>query len=98
MTEEALLGKSVFEVTLAVKAARRRRVGQYKELLEAICGEKEFQTGFILYVAAQSYTESSPALAVEYYLRAVRAQRRQRSDELEIGAVHIAKQGAQLGR
>jgi hypothetical protein len=35
-------------------------------------------------------------LAVEYYLGAVRAQQRQRSDELEIGAVAIAKQGAQL--
>jgi hypothetical protein len=96
LTEEALLQKSVFEITLAVKAARRRRVEQYKELLEAICGKKKFQTGLVFYVAAQSYTESSPALAVEYYLRAVRAQQRQRSDELEIGAVQIAKQGAQL--
>ncbi len=96
LTEEALLGKSIFEITLAVKAARRRRVEQYKELLEAICGEKEFQTGFILYVAAQSYRESSPALAVEYYLGAVRAQQRQRNNELEIGAVQIARQGAQL--
>jgi hypothetical protein len=96
LTEEALLGKSVFEVILAVKAARRRRVEQYKELLEAICGEKEFQSPLVLYVAAQSYSESSPALAVEYYLGAGRAQQRQRSDELEIGAVQIAKQGAQL--
>ena len=97
LTEEALLGKSVFGVTLAVKAARRRRVEQYKELLEAICGKKEFQTGLILYVTAQSCRETSPALAVEYYLGAVKAQQRQRNDKLEIGAVQIAKQGAQLG-
>ena len=96
LTEEALLQKSPFEVTLAVKAAQRRRLEQYQELIEAICGKEKFQTPAVLYVTAQAYAESAPAAAVEYYRRSALAQQEQKSDELEIEAVEIAKQGAQL--
>jgi len=96
LTEEALLQKSPFEVTLAVKAAQRRRLEQYQELIEAICGKEKFQTPAVLYVTAQAYAESAPAVAVEYYRRSALAQQEQRSEGLEIEAVEIAKQGAQL--
>lgn len=96
LTEEALLQKSPFEVTLAVKAAQRRRLEQYQELIEAICGKGKFQTPAVLYVTAQAYAGPAPAVAVEYYRRSALAQQEQKSEGLEIEAVEIAKQGAQL--
>jgi len=96
LTEEALLPKSPFEVTLAVKAAQRRRPQQYHQLLEAICGKEKFQTPLALYVTALACSESAPAAAVEYYRRSALARQKQKSEGLEIEAVEIAKQGAQL--
>jgi hypothetical protein len=95
-TEQTLRQKSVFEVTLAVKAARPW-AEQHLELLEIICGISKFQSPLTFYVTAQAYAGSSPAAAVEYYLRAATAQQKQKSDELGIEAVQIAKQAADFG-
>ncbi|MHC5061017.1 MAG: hypothetical protein ACYTFK_08025 [Planctomycetota bacterium] len=87
---------TIFEVQLATGAARQKGAGEYKELLSRLCKVERFQSPLLLYVAALAWTEPSPQAAVEYYLRAAKAQEKQKSGELDIEAVEIAKQGAQL--
>jgi hypothetical protein len=88
---------SVFEAELAAKAAWQKEVEKYRELLAKLCTTEKFQTPLLLYVTAGAHIESSPAAAVEYYLRAATAQQKQKSDELGIEAVQIAKQAADFG-
>ncbi|GAF78424.1 unnamed protein product, partial [marine sediment metagenome] len=87
---------SIFEAELAAKAARQKGVEKYREPLVKLCRIERFQTGLVLYVTAQAFAESAPAVAVEYYRRSALAQQEQKGDELEIEAVEIAKQGARL--
>jgi hypothetical protein len=95
LTEE-LLRKSVFEITLAVKAAGKRQTEQYQGLVAVICQQERFQTPLVLYVTAQALAESRPAETVGYYLRAAQARQKAENNELKIDAVEIAKQGAQV--
>jgi hypothetical protein len=87
---------SIFEVELAAKAARQKGIEKYREPLVKLCRVERFQTPLLLYVTAQACTQSAPAAALEYYLRATPARQKSESGELEIDAVGIAKQGAQL--
>jgi hypothetical protein len=94
---QAILPKtSVFEAELAVHTAWQNKPQDYEPLLDNLSNLKEFQTPLILYVAAISSSETSPAKAVELLMKAGRLQQEQKSKKLDIEAEKIAKQAAKL--
>jgi hypothetical protein len=93
-TEENLGQISVFEAELAVQAAWKNEAKNYKELLSCLSNTEKFRTPLILYVAATTFAESSPAEEVSLLVKASKLQ--QKSDRLDIEPYKIAEQAAKL--
>ena len=96
LAEQALRQKSVFEVTLAVKAAIVRGSGKYKELLNKLCYELDkFRSSLLYYALARAHLEDDPARAVEYYAGAAKLKTPV-GDSLDIEKSELAKKAATL--
>ena len=93
LTEEKLQQVSIFEAELGTQAAWNEGPEKHKEFLENLAGQEKFQTPLIVYVAAMSLAEQSPAKAV---VLLVKASQLQKNGKLKISAQRIAEQGAQL--
>ncbi len=87
---------SVIEAQLAAQAAWQIRPAQYADLLTAMAARKELQTPLVLYVAAVSLAETSPALAIEMLIKASQLQQLKASDSFLVPAKQIAGEAAQL--
>jgi hypothetical protein len=88
---------SVFEAELAVQAIRRQdSAGDYKWLLDELCGTEKFQTPLILYTAAGMTAESAPVKAAGLLVKASTLQASEKNSRLEISAGRIAAQAAQM--
>jgi hypothetical protein len=96
MTKQTLLQKSLFEVTLAVKAAIVRGAAKYKELLNKLCyGLDKFRCSLLYYALARANLEDDPARAVEYYSEAA-TLKKPVGDGLDIKKTELAKKAATL--
>ena len=93
--QQSLQQISVFEAELAAQAAWKDETKDYETLLNHLAGTKKFQIPLILYVTATTLTESSPAKAVNFLVKASKLQQ-QKSDGLNIEPYKIAEQAAQL--
>jgi tetratricopeptide (TPR) repeat protein len=87
---------SVLEAELAAQAAWKRNTEEYTRLLNQLANTKKHQTPLVLYVAAVAHADSSPTKAVSLLVKASRLQQAQQSDKLNIEAVEVARQAAQL--
>jgi len=87
---------SAIEAELAACAARNHTPRQYNVVLQTLAAAQKFQSPLILYVAAIACADSQPAEAVELLIRAGRLQQVKKSNKLDIEAVEIAGQAAQL--
>jgi hypothetical protein len=94
--QQSLQQISVFEAELAVQAAWKNKTKEYKTLLSQLSAAENFHTPLILYVAAISLAESSPAEAVNLLIGASKLQHLQKSNKLNIESYEIAGQAAQL--
>ncbi len=89
--------KTPGEIALAVEYAMQKDCGGYGELFERLCEIPGTQRPLVLFAAAQAKADNADPAAVEYYLRAARAQQEQTDLALEMSAAEIAAIAARAG-
>ncbi len=83
-------------IELAVQAIMEEEPAKYTDLLRLICQTDGFQTPLAFWAAARALHHSSPPEAIEYYLQAATAQKRQKNPRLTVSSEDIAHRGAEL--
>jgi hypothetical protein len=87
---------SVIEAQLAAQAAWQNGPAQHTNLLTAMAARNQLQTPLVLYAAALSLAETSPARAVEMLIKASQLQHLKVSDSFLLPAEQIAGEAARL--